>query len=232
MTDHPLDNPLWNALSGYLAQHSRAFDGVRLLDPDFGTVAAVQRVTPANVSALASALPYGSQIVAIAPEPISPTADLEVVQVKPLLQMVAEHLIAFESSVDVAELSATDFSSMLALVEITRPGPLGRRAMELGVFRGIYDGEKLVALAGERLHLNGYTELATVCTHPDYRGRNYGKAVVSAVAQGVIARGQTPFLGVNADNTPAIRLYERLGFTHRRMLYLNTVRRPLPASET
>jgi ribosomal protein S18 acetylase RimI-like enzyme len=232
LTGHPLDNPLWNALGGSLAQYSRVFGGVRLLDPDIGSVAAMEQVTPANVSALASAIPYGSEILAIAPEPIPPTAELEVVHIKQLLQMVAERLTPVESSVSVDELRATDFPQMLALVEITRPGPLGPRALELGGFRGIFDGDKLVALAGERLHLDGYTEIATVCTHPGYRGRNYGKAVVSAVAQGIVESGQTPFLGVNADNIPAIRLYERLGFTHRTTLYLNTVKRPLPANET
>ena len=73
------------------------------------------------------------------------------------------------------------------------------------------------------------TLIMNVATHPDYRGRNYGKAVVSAVAQGIVEAGEVPFLGVNADNMPAIRLYERLGFVHTRTLHLNTVRRPWPA---
>ncbi|MDB5539767.1 MAG: family N-acetyltransferase [Devosia sp.] len=153
------------------------------------------------------------------------TPELEVLHIQPLLQMVAERLTPVESNVPVALLNAGDFPQMLTLVEITRPGPLGPRAMELGGFRGIFDGERLVALAGERLHLDGYTEIATVCTHPDHRGRDYGKAVVSAVAQGIVERGQTPFLSVIPGNTPAIRLYESLGFTHRRTLYLNTVKR-------
>ena len=232
MNDHQLDSPLWYALGGSLVQFCHSVGDVRFLAPDIGHVAAMKDVTPANVLALASALPYDDEIVAITPEPILPTALLEVVETKPLLQMVARNLAPVDASVPVRELSAADFPQMLALVDITRPGPLGPRAMELGGFHGIFDGDTLVALAGERIHLDGFTEVSTVCTHPDYRGRNYGKAVVSAVAHAIVARDQTPFLGVNDDNTPAIQLYERLGFTHRRTLYLNTVRRLRPANET
>lgn len=224
MTDHPLDSPLWYALGGSLALHSRVVGGVRFLDPEFATVAAMQHVTPANVTALTSAMPHGSEILAIAPEQIDATADLEIVSIKPLMQMVAERLVPIDG-VPVAELSPADLPQMLALVDLARPGPLGRRAFDIGSFRGIFDGEMLVALAGERLHLDGFTEIASVCTHPDYRGRDYGKFVVSAVTQAIIDSGQTPFLGVNADNIPAIRLYERLGFRHTRTLHLNLVRR-------
>jgi predicted GNAT family acetyltransferase len=191
----------------------------------------MKHVTPENVSALASAIPHGFEILAITPEPVLATADLDVVHAKPLLQMVAQRLTPVELHRDAQELTATDLPQMLALVDLAQPGPLGPRSFELGGFRGIFEGETLVALAGERLHLDGFTEIATVCTHPDYRGRHYGKAVVSAVARGIMERGQTPFLGVNADNTPAISLYERLGFTHTRTLYLTTVKRPGPVNK-
>lgn len=125
-------------------------------------------------------------------------------------------------------LGAADLPQMLQLVDLAKPGPLGPRAMELGAFHGIYAGETLVALAGQRLRLDGYTEVATVCTHPDHRGRSYGKAVVSAVIRHIVEAGQSPFLGVDADNTPAIRLYEGLGFTHRSTFYLSTVERTRP----
>lgn len=97
--------------------------------------------------------------------------------------------------------------------------------MEIGGFHGIFAGERLVALAGERLRFAGFTEVATVCTHPDHRGRDYAKAVVSAVMRGIFDRDETPFLGVDEDNVPAIRLYERLGFTVRSRFQLNIMRR-------
>lgn len=191
----------------------------------------MREVTPENVSSLASAIADGAEVLAITPEPILATADIEVLQTKPLLQMVVKELMPVASNSAVHILTEGDLPQMLALVDLARPGPLSPRAFELGSFCGIFDGETLVALAGERLQLDGFTEVATVCTHPEHRGLNYGKAVVSVAARAIQARGQTPFLSVNADNIPAIRLYESLGFNHTRTLYLNTVRRALPASQ-
>lgn len=227
MTPHPLDNHLWNALNGPLAAQSRAVGQVRLLSPDIGSVAAMEAVSPSNARELASAIPFGSEMLLIAPVPLEKSNELEVLSVKPVLQMVAERPVRFDSAISTTRLDAAHFSQMLALVDIARPGPLGPRAMELGDFHGIFEGGELVALAGERLRLAGYTEVATVCTHPAYRGKGYAKAVVSAVAQGIVGRGSMPFLGVDDTNAAAIRLYEQLGFAYRSTFYLSFVRRVL-----
>ena len=225
MNDHPLDNHLWNALNGPLASESRAVGRVRLLSPDIGSVAALETVSPANAHSLASAIPLGAEILAIAPMPLESSHELQVLHIKPVQQMVAVRPAPPVQAIATTKLCAADFSKMLALVDIARPGPLGPRAMELGGFRGIFEGDELVALAGERLRLEGYTEVATVCTHPDYRGRGFGRAVASAVVQGIVDSGSVPFLGVDVGNTPATRLYEQLGFAHRSTFYLSLVRR-------
>jgi ribosomal protein S18 acetylase RimI-like enzyme len=225
MTAHPLDNHLWNALNGPLASQCRAVGQVRLLSPDIGNVATLEVVSPATMQQLAAAMPLGSEILVIAPVALERSDALDVLSIKPVLQMVAERPARFNPAISTTKLSSADFSRMLALVDITRPGPLGPRAMELGEFRGIFDGDTLVALAGERLRLDGYTEVATVCTHPDYRGRGYARAVVSAVAQRIVESGSVPFLGVDDTNTPAIRLYEQLGFAPRSTFFLSIVRR-------
>lgn len=227
---HPLESPLWHALGGSLARHSRVIGDVRFLDPELGPVAAMARVTPANLAALATGIPPGSEIVVIAPEPAEATETLDLVKVVPLQQMVAERPAIAKPAARVVELSVADLPQMLALVDITRPGPLGPRSFELGGFHGIFDGDRLVALAGRRLQFDGHAEVSTVCTHPDYRGRDYAKSVVSSVMQGILDSGRTPFLGVNADNLPAIGLYERLGFSRTRMLHISTVRRRPPAA--
>lgn len=225
MTVHPLDNHLWNALNGPLARHSRAVGQVRLLSPDIGAVAALEEVSPASARDLASALAVGAEILVIAPVPLVRSGQLDLLSVKPVLQMVAAQPVPTDPALSPLELGAADFPRMLALVDLARPGPLGPRAMELGSFFGIFAGDELVALAGERLRLNGYAEVATVCTHPHHRGKGYAKAVVSAVAQRIVEAGSVPFLGVDDGNIPAIRLYEQLGFAHRTTFYLSLVRR-------
>ena len=114
---------------------------------------------------------------------------------------------------------------MLALVERTRPGPFLPRTIELGTYLGVRDDGVLVAMAGERLHPPGWTEISAVCTDPAARGRGLATRLVRALVHGIRARGEQPFLHAAADN-PAIGLYESLGFRHRRGVTFAAARVP------
>jgi ribosomal protein S18 acetylase RimI-like enzyme len=225
MSLHPLDNHLWKALNGNFARYSRPVGRVRLLSPDIGSVCAIEEDSPASLSDLASALPVGEEMLVIAPQPIHATAELEVLAVKPVLQMVAELPEPAILSVPTVRLGQDDFAQMLALVDVARPGPLGSRALELGSFRGVFERGRLVAMAGERLRLDRYVEVASVCTHPGYRGKGYAKAVVSALMREIVGAGCIPFLGVDEGNMAAIQLYGSLGFKYRTTFYLSSLRR-------
>jgi hypothetical protein len=63
---------------------------------------------------------------------------------------------------------------MLELVRLTEPGPFAARTHRLGRYIGLRRGGKLVAMAGERMRLDGFTEISAVCTHPDARGQGLG----------------------------------------------------------
>ncbi|MGW2340809.1 GNAT family N-acetyltransferase [Streptomyces sp. NPDC001661] len=123
-------------------------------------------------------------------------------------------------------LTAEDVPEMLDLVARTQPGPFTPRTIELGTYLGIREGGKLIAMAGERLHLPGHTEVSAVCTDPDHRGKGLAGRLVKAVAAVVHERGETPFLHTGAANTSAIRLYESLGFHLRSTTRFRTVRAP------
>src|SRR5260370_36302360 len=114
---------------------------------------------------------------------------------------------------------------MLALTELTRPGPFSKRTPELGSYLGIYEPGQLVAMAGERIRFPGYAEISAVCTHPDHRGRGYASSLVSALIQRITRRDETPFLHVRRENVEAIRVYEKLGFNTRRNLNFRIVKR-------
>ncbi|MGI3228440.1 GNAT family N-acetyltransferase [Streptomyces sp. GTA36] len=113
-------------------------------------------------------------------------------------------------------LGPADVPEMLDLVERTRPGPFLPRTVELGTYLGIRRNGNLIAMAGERLHPPGWTEISAVCTDPDFRGEGLATRLTLAVAHGIRARGETPFLHAAAGNTTAIRLYEAMGFRLRR----------------
>ncbi|GAA0566135.1 GNAT family N-acetyltransferase [Paractinoplanes ferrugineus] len=125
---------------------------------------------------------------------------------------------------EAVRLGPADVPEILDLVERTRPGPFRERTVELGTCLGIRRGGALVAMAGERLHPPGWTEISAVCTDPGFRGQGLATALVRAVAASIRERGETPFLHTAATNRSAIRLYESIGFRLRRQTTFATYR--------
>ncbi|HEV7779710.1 MAG TPA: GNAT family N-acetyltransferase, partial [Chitinophagaceae bacterium] len=99
------------------------------------------------------------------------------------------------------------------LATLTRPGPFAKRTICFGSYFGIFDNEKLVAMTGQRLHVDNFTEISAVCTHPDHTGKGYAFNLLQHQLQIILQQGQHPFLHVREDNQRAIGLYERMGFT-------------------
>lgn len=121
---------------------------------------------------------------------------------------------------EIVTLGSADVPAMMALTELTKPGPFAARTHALGTFLGIRAGGELVAMTGERMKPGKFTEMTAVCVHPDYRGRGYAQALLAAVARQIEARGEIPFLHVFTNNKSAIALYQRQGMRIRRRLYV------------
>jgi predicted GNAT family acetyltransferase len=130
--------------------------------------------------------------------------------------MLATHSIPAEAgNEEILPLGDADAPEMLALAQLTQPGPFLARTHVMGRFIGIRVQGRLAAMAGERMHVPGHTELSGVCTHPDFRGRGFARRLSSVVCAGIEARGETPFLHAWKNNHSAIALYEKLGFRWR-----------------
>ena len=139
-----------------------------------------------------------------------------------LVQMIGERV----SGVDCAEaipLSAADVPEMMELVARTEPGPFLTRTIELGDYLGIRFDGALVAMAGERFHLGGWTEISAVCTSTEHRGQGLASQLVGALIARIQLRSQRVFLHVLSTNTGAIRLYEELGFRVRQTATITVV---------
>ncbi|MFI0961460.1 GNAT family N-acetyltransferase [Streptomyces sp. NPDC021080] len=141
------------------------------------------------------------------------------------VQLVDDGLRAAPDA-EAVRLGPADVPDMLDLVERTQPGPFEARTVELGTYLGIRRNGALVAMAGERLHPPGWTEISAVCTDPGHRGEGLATRLILAVAHGIRERGETPFLHTAASNTGAIRLYESLGFRLRRPVRFMAARVP------
>jgi ribosomal protein S18 acetylase RimI-like enzyme len=146
------------------------------------------------------------------------------------VQLVDDGLAAAPDH-EAVRLTPADVPEMLDLVERTRPGPFLPRTIELGTYLGIRRDGALVAMAGERLHPPGWTEISAVCTAPEFRGQGLATRLILAVAHGIRERGETPFLHTGAGNTDAIRLYESLGFRLRRATKFLSARVPQHAGD-
>jgi predicted GNAT family acetyltransferase len=217
-----LDNPVWYALS--TAQRGLALGNslAKRFPTDVSPFGGLIDQSAAAYRALEEILPGAVTALALDNEPIMPP-NWERVHSGEMYQMICETPAQQDGRRTFRELTKADVPEMLALTKLTEPGPFLPRTIELGTYLGVHDAGTLVAMAGERLHPTGFTEISAVCTHPQYRGRGYGNALMSALISRITKRGEIPFLHVRTENA-AVRLYEKLGFTVRTQLHLAVIK--------
>jgi predicted GNAT family acetyltransferase len=141
-----------------------------------------------------------------------------------VVQMLGEHVTGIDEPQAIS-LHAPDVPEMLELVRQTDPGPFLDRTIELGDYLGIRRDSQLVAMGGERLHLDGWTEISAVCTAPAYRAHGMASRLMGALIAGIQRRSESAVLHVVPTNISAIRLYEKLGFRERRHLTISVLTR-------
>ena len=130
-----------------------------------------------------------------------------------------------DDALDATRLGAANVPGMLALVAATKPGPFGPRTVELGDYWGVFDGGRLVAMAGERMEAGALREVSGVCTDPLWQGRGLARRLMLKLVREQLRRGQLPFLHVMRENAHAAGLYERMGFRRRGELAVRVVSR-------
>jgi ribosomal protein S18 acetylase RimI-like enzyme len=203
-----LKNPVWAALSGPQACFAEAAGDAAAYSSDISPVCAVADL--ADPSAWRDLAKLTDRALLTGPSITAPPGWDEVSRMTGV-QMVGHGMTGADDPAAVV-LTETDVPEILDLVERAQPGPFRKRTIELGRYLGIRHEGRLIAMAGERFRLPGWTEVSAVCTDPDFRGRGIGARLTLAVAARILERGDLPFLHAAEDNAGAIRLYERLGF--------------------
>lgn len=221
----PLENPIWRALTTVQRNFAEGDESAKRFPIAVTSLAGFRDQTSDSFAALARLLGPNETAALFHDEIPACPEGLEIVEVGGLLQMVHDNSTQALAAVDYVSLGNNDVPGMMALAELTKPGPFGHRTIELGFFVGIQEDNRLVAMAGERLHLDGYTEVSAVCTHPDFSGKGYARALVKIVIESIQKRGDIPFLHVRPNNSRAISLYESLGFKPTKSNHLVVVRR-------
>jgi predicted GNAT family acetyltransferase len=226
---HPLDNVIWRALTTRQAQFAECFEQARRFVRDVTSLCAFEEPGPQGFADLGELTGVGGTAAVFLDSPYQPLPGWELIAGAPLVEMLCEngdgHHVQSDSAATLVRLGAQDATEMVALATLTRPGPFGLRTHELGAYVGIHSQGKLVAMAGERLKVPGYTEVSAVCTHPEHTGKGYAGALMAQIMLGIAERGEISFLHVREDNTRALALYERLGFRTRSRLHFAVLRK-------
>jgi GNAT superfamily N-acetyltransferase len=221
---HPLDNPVLSSLTGPHARFAERRGNVLRYPVDVAPFLAMpDEPGEADWADAAALVGPGGLLPLVGIRGAAP-AGWEVVTVGEGVQMTGDHL-QVAADPDAVPLGRADVPEMIALVARTEPGPFLPRTFELGSYLGIRRDGRLVAMAGERLHPEGWTEISAVCTDEEWRGQGLATRLIRAVGAGIRARGDLPFLHAVAMN-PAIALYEKLGFRHRRATMFAAARTP------
>lgn len=238
---NPLDRPVWASLRH--APHLAIGNGAALrYVPDVHCFAASCDDEPASLQALADLVAPGHTIFVAQAAPIQVPPGLQILKQAQGVQMVAQQPMqavapgtttpgvttpgaaAPEAAVQV--LGDDDAPDMLALAQLTEPGPFLPRTHTMGRFVGIRENGRLMAMAGERMRFAGATEVSGVCTHPEARGKGYARLLSALVTDHIQRRGDQAFLHAWVTNQPAIALYESLGYRTRAVLYIGVLAKP------
>jgi GNAT superfamily N-acetyltransferase len=211
-----LDNPLWYALKGAQQAFAIGSSCTRRYRAGILPFAAYDYRLPGNITELDSLLKKDEIffLVGVLP-PLPPHWKL--IRELPCAQMILDlPLPPAPDTSAVAMLTAADRDKMFELIHRVQPGYYEPDTHLLGNYFGIWQDDKLVAIAGERMRLEGMVEISAVCTDPAYTGRGYAQQLVVHICRTNLEKGNMLFLHVLTSNERAIRLYEHLGFRKRR----------------
>ena len=223
-----LDNPILNALLTDHRDLAQVDGPARRYPAAIGPLAGVPDQSQQSYESLRTLAGSGGLLGLFLPEEPALPHGWSLFRGGILTQMICREAEFTEKrgllgAVTLRRLGLADVKAMIELATLTEPGPFRERTMELGNFYGIFERDRLMAMAGQRTRVPGFVEVSAVCTHPEARGRGYAGTVMGEVIRDIFKERRTAYLHAFADN-PAVRLYQSLGFVQRRTFHLAIIR--------
>jgi ribosomal protein S18 acetylase RimI-like enzyme len=217
-----LDNPIWFALTTEHRSLACAHGLARRYSPDVSPLAALLHPTNDAFADLQRLVSPGEHVALFTASPLDVPASWHVDRSRWIDQMICEASLA-PPSVAPLQLGTTDVPEMMELTAATEPGPFLPQTIQMGTYFGIRASDgRLVAMAGERLQTTVFAEISAVCTHPEFRGRGYARALVTFLTAQILAAGRTPFLHVKSENGAKV-VYHKIGFRLRAAICLTVI---------
>ncbi|HVU55761.1 MAG TPA: GNAT family N-acetyltransferase [Puia sp.] len=211
-----LDNPLWYALKGAQQAFAIGNSNVKRYRPGILPFAAYDYNAPGSITGLDDLLKKNEGFFLVGELPSLPS-HWELIKELPCAQMILRSAsIPAQEPSTIIPLTEADKRVMFELIHRVQPGYYEPDTHLLGNYFGIRQGDRLVAIAGERMRLEGMVEISAVCTDPAYTGRGYAQQLILHICRTNLEKDNALFLHVLTANERAIRLYEHLGFRTRR----------------
>jgi ribosomal protein S18 acetylase RimI-like enzyme len=207
-----LDNIAWNSLRGRQAHFATGRPHALRYSPGFSAILGFEDPAQPDFPALAPYCEPGEQFYLVGWSGVAPP-DWKVVEETTIIKMLWDAAMpATDDAAYARPMGAGHVLQAMELAALTHPGPFGPRTIEMGEYWGFFEGERLIAMAGERMHAGHLREISGVCTTPQYQGRGLALRLMQRLIRHEMQRGETPFLHVMHDNRSARRLYTRMGF--------------------
>jgi len=227
--DHVLDNMIWNAITTGNNDIAIINGDVGCYLPDIAPFAGMKIFNDINLKKLYEFIP-ANRSVAISSllKMYHDESRWKLIQPLDITQMVYEHSVntfTTKNSPLIIHLSDEHVPQMSELTALTRPGPFLQQTIRFKNYFGIFIEDRLAAMTGQRMHPLPYMEVSAVCTHPDFRGLGYAKALMLHVMKIILDNSFTPFLHVLSNNINAIELYKTIGFRTREQIFVDVIRR-------
>ncbi len=219
-----LDNPAWHALTESHARFACGIDELKRYDPGIVLFAGYDPAKKNITEKFDEVFGPGDSFFLFDEFPALPN-NYKIETVVQCLQMVCERPLPVKITEDLIPLDKTNWEEMYALVSKVFPGYYLPGTAVMGDYFGIFKEGKLVAMAGERLAMHGLTEVSAVVTHPDHTGHKYAQQLVSYIDEKNLQSGIIPFLHTGVGNERAIKIYELLGYSKRRVIPATRVKR-------
>lgn len=211
--ENKLDNPVWNALSESHEKFAIDYNGTKFYNPDYCPFGGFVK-PDSTFNAVNEYASLCENFFIVGEKPKVP-ATLKIVKELVCLQMVIHEKIQLTAANEIIKLTDEHNEELCNLVNLVQPGYFKTKTFSLGSYYGIFEDEKLIAIAGERMKMNDFTEISAIITHPEHTGKGYAKQLTSHVANKIFDENKIPFLHVVESNLGAVKLYEKLGFVTR-----------------
>lgn len=221
-----MDNPGWNALISGNKHLAQGNDQVRCFAPNVSPFIGLRDKSEKQFQLLHDLIDHDEPLGFITNIETEIPANWKLLKPNKTFQMMYDSPIDPPAvEIELVPLTEEHIPKMLELTKLTNPGPFAERTIDFGHYYGVFDGDKLVAMAGQRLHIGKYAEISAVCTHPDYLGRGYARQLLLGQMHRMRAANNIPILHVRTDNHRALKVYENLGFKSRAIIYFNIMQK-------